>query len=105
MSLRAAFFSLLFFILLPASGQAALVKNLYEVTLPVAGQDRQLRNAAFEQAFVQVLVRVSGSSLSSTRIDLRLAPRYVQQYRYLVVKKPDAEQPAATSDTPPEYQL
>ncbi len=105
MSLRAAFFSLLLFILIPVSGQAALVKNLYEVTLPVAGQDRQLRNAAFEQAFVQVLVRVSGSSLSSTRIDLRLAPRYVQQYRYLVVKKPEAEQQPASSDAPPEYQL
>lgn len=106
MSLRTAFFALVLPLVLsiatPFSVQAAVVKNIYEVTLPVDGQDREIRNAAFEQAFIEVLVRVSGSSLASTRIDLRLAPRYVQQYRYLLVKDP---QTAETEQTEPRYQM
>ena len=72
---------------LPVITQAEVVKQLFEATVPVVSQDRDIRQAAFEQSFIQVLVRVSGSSQTPSHIDIKTASRYVQQYRYLVVEK------------------
>lgn len=83
---------------LPLSASAAVVKNMFEVSLPVASQDRSIRREAFEEAFVEVLVRVSGNSLAATRIDARQASRYVQQYRYLAL--PESAEPAGSGDAP-----
>ena len=82
---------LVFFItllmVLPDVVQAEVVKRLYETSLPVVSQDQQIRQAAFEQGFIEVLVRVSGSSETPAYIDIKTAARYVQQYRYLAAEK------------------
>jgi len=44
-----------------------------------------MRRAAFEQAFIEVLVRVSGNSEVVAELDIKSASKYVQQYRYLPV--------------------
>lgn len=72
---------------LPAVTQAEVVKRLFETSLPVVSQDRQIRQAAFEQGFIEVLVRVSGSSETPAQINIKTASRYVQQYRYLAVEQ------------------
>ena len=72
---------------LPVITQAEVVKQLFETTLPVVSQGKDIRQAAFEQGFIEVLVRVSGSSQTPSHIDIKTASRYVQQYRYLVVEK------------------
>lgn len=56
---------------------------MYEVTLPVISQDKKIRKAAFEQAFAEVLVRVSGNSMVTSQLNIKSASQYVQQYRYL----------------------
>ena len=66
---------------------AAEVQNMYEVLLPVTGQDQDNRHIAFEQGFTEVLVRVSGSS-KLAGINTAQAPSYVQQYRYVQLEKP-----------------
>ena len=80
---KAVFFAFILLFAAPLTSQATVVSKMYEVSLPVVSQEVPIRRAAFEQAFIQVLVRVSGSSLASTSIDLRMAPKFVQQYRYL----------------------
>ena len=97
MTLKAAFFAFILLISIPLSSQAAVVKDIYEVSLPVQSQASDIRRAAFEQAFIEVLVRASGNSLASTSIDVRKASRYVQQYRYL----PLPETKPAVGDTDP----
>ncbi|MDH5471506.1 MAG: DUF2066 domain-containing protein [Gammaproteobacteria bacterium] len=62
------------------------MKQLFETSLPVVSQDRDIRQAAFEQGFFEVLVRVSGSSQAPSHIDISTAAHYVQQYRYLVAE-------------------
>jgi uncharacterized protein len=73
--------------------QAAEVQNMYEVQMPVTDQNQESRSAAFEQGFVEVLVRVSGNS-KLTGINTAQAPGYVQQYRYLQLEKPATPEPA-----------
>lgn len=72
-----------------------IVKQMFEVSLPVVSQERDIRNAAFEQGFVDVLIRVSGSSQVASQIDSTRAARYVQQFRYLPLEQP-AESKTAT---------
>ncbi|MCW9013330.1 MAG: DUF2066 domain-containing protein [Gammaproteobacteria bacterium] len=76
---------------LPLIAQATVVEKMYEVSLPVINQERDIRRAAFEQAFIEVVVRVSGNSLASTQLDLKKAAAYVQQYRYLPLDEPVAQ--------------
>ena len=71
--------------LLPAISQATIVKRMYEVNLPVLSQDKKIQRAAFEQAFIEVLVRVSGNSEVVTELNIKSASKYVQQYRYLPI--------------------
>ena len=82
---------------MPLTSLAAVVSKMYEVSLPVVSQEVDIRRAAFEQAFIQVLVRVSGSSLASTSIDLRSAAKFVQKYRYLAL---DASQAVENNNLP-----
>ncbi|TNF36761.1 MAG: DUF2066 domain-containing protein [Gammaproteobacteria bacterium] len=78
---------LLIFCLLTAAfvTRAATVPRMFEVSLPVINQERDIRQAAFEQAFIEVLVRVSGNSQVPTQVDISRAASYVQQYRYLAL--------------------
>jgi hypothetical protein len=104
--LKSAFFAFIFLISIPLSAHSAVVEKIYELSLPVVSQQEDIRRAAFEQAFIEVLVRVSGSSLASTAIDVRQASRYVQQYRYLPIEESTAQQPATGSvASGPQYKL
>ena len=71
---------------------------MFEVSLPVISQDKNIRKAAFEQGFIEVLVRVSGNGTAAAQLDVRKAYRYVQQYRYQVLDKPVKQ--AETPDSP-----
>ncbi|MEJ1376448.1 MAG: DUF2066 domain-containing protein [Candidatus Sedimenticola sp. (ex Thyasira tokunagai)] len=62
------------------------MKGLYEVEVPVAGQETVQRNEAIRKAFGLMLVKVTGNRGVTERQELvdaiRKAPRYVQQYQY-----------------------
>lgn len=65
---------------------ATQMKGLYEVEVPVAGQETVQRNEAIRKAFGLMLVKVTGNRGVTARQELvdaiRKAPRYVQQYQY-----------------------
>jgi uncharacterized protein len=86
--LKTTIFRIIFILLLPLTSQATVVKHMFEVSLPVVSQDKGIRKAAFEQGFIEVLARVSGSSIAAAQIDVHNAFRYVQQYRYRLLDKP-----------------
>lgn len=93
---------------LPLTARAEMVKQLFETSLPVVSQDREVRQAAFEQGFAEILVRVSGSSEAASQIGAQAAAGYVQQYRYLAVeKKPEKKtaQPAENAEPEARYKL
>ena len=86
--------------------QAELVKQMYEVTLPVISQDKQIRTATFEQAFIETLVRVSGDSTVTSQLDIKLASKYVQQYRYLPLPEDkNTAKPVMLKMTQPKHLL
>jgi hypothetical protein len=72
--------------LLPMTGIAVGVQNLFEADVPVAGQQPELRAACMKTAMEKVLVRVTAQrdvlSRASVRSMLENPERYVQQYRY-----------------------
>ena len=85
-------FRYLLWLLLPSlfylqTAAAEQVAKLYEGEVPVIGQNSEARATGIQQAFAQVLVKVSGDRglLSNPQVDglLRRASSYVQQYRYL----------------------
>jgi len=82
MNRKTKFFSIFIFFILSLNVQASVIKHVYEVNLPVISQEKQIRGAAFEQGLIEVSVRVSGTSLAPTQIDLKKATRLVRQYRY-----------------------
>lgn len=82
MNPKTLFLSIIFLICLPFTLQAAVIEQVYEVTLPVVNQHNNVRNAAFEQGLVEVSIRVSGNSQAPAKIDLKKAPSLVSQYRY-----------------------
>jgi hypothetical protein len=75
-------------LLLPSGGivLAQAAAGLYQVQVPVAGQQADQRSQAISDAFVKVLVRVSGNRRIVSRGDLSgevaNASRYVQEYSY-----------------------
>jgi len=81
------------------SAQADTVKGLYESKILVTSQDRKERTEALRQAFMQILVRVSGrvdlvqsADYPNIQEAIELATRYAQQYRYLKYKpKPGSD--------------
>ncbi len=70
---------------------AVLVQDLYSVELPVADQTTSIRLTAFNEAFREVVVKVSGSQqaleLPGFKRPLNNSSRYVLQFRYLVRKE------------------
>lgn len=66
------------------------IANLYEASVPVESQDRELRTEAIRSAFREVLVRVSGRAelvdamaYPALQAAIESATRYAQQYRYV----------------------
>jgi len=101
MQIRTAVSGLILLLFVPLMARGEIVKQMFEVSLPVINQERDIRNAAFEQGFVDVLVRVSGSSQIASQIDTTLAARYVQQFRYLPLEQsPESENATAAGKTP-----
>ncbi len=82
MNPKTLFLSIIVLISLSFPLQAAVISQVYEVTLPVVNQQRDVRNAAFEQGLVEVSIRVSGSSMAPTQLDIKKATQMVSQYRY-----------------------
>jgi len=85
--------------LLPVTGYAAAGQDLFEVEVPVSGQQPVERKAAMRQALSTVLVRVTGQrelpGSGRVRPLLDTASQYVQQYRYFTVP----------GSTPPQLML
>lgn len=75
---------------------AVTVQDLFTVELPVADQTTSLRLESFNQAFRQVIVKVSGSddALSSPAFQrpMERSARYVKQFRYVNRSLPDDEE-------------
>ncbi|HEY9202663.1 MAG TPA: DUF2066 domain-containing protein [Gammaproteobacteria bacterium] len=82
MNCKTLFFSIILLLALSVKLQAAEIKHMYEVSLPVVSQEADARKAAFEQGLIEVSMRVSGSGLAPTQLDLSQASSLVQQYRY-----------------------
>ncbi|MCW8975807.1 MAG: DUF2066 domain-containing protein [Sedimenticola sp.] len=83
------FYLLLLLILLlgcSVTVSAGQVSGLYSAEVAVAGQSADQRTEGIIRAFAQMLVKVTGNRQIAQRPelqgDLKLAPRYVQQYRY-----------------------
>ncbi|MFV1983720.1 MAG: DUF2066 domain-containing protein [Thiohalomonadales bacterium] len=76
---------------LPVS--AEVVKRLYDVEIPVNSQNRKERTEAIKSGLAIVLVKVTGRSAVSELLELedvyRIAPQFVQQYRYRKMTKKD----------------
>ncbi len=79
-------------LLLPLAGHSAPVSGLYETVVTARGTDAEARQAAVQEAFRKVAVKLTGRSDAArspaVQSLLATAEAYVQQYRY-------SEQPAA----------
>lgn len=82
MNCKTLFLSMTLLLALSVRLQAAEIKHMYEVNLPVVSQEADARKAAFEQGLIEVSMRVSGSGLAPTQLDLSQAGSLIQQYRY-----------------------
>ena len=93
--------------LLSINAQASTINRMYEVSLPVVSQEAQIRRAAFEQALIEVSVRVSGTSLAPTQMNLNQATRMVRQYRYQAMTQEEVEAHMKQTRTlvEPKYKL
>ncbi|MCW8908099.1 MAG: DUF2066 domain-containing protein [Sedimenticola sp.] len=71
------------------SADASQVDGLYSAEVQVAGQSAEQRTEGIVRAFAEMLVKVTGNRTIAGRSELqealKLAPRYVQQYRYRLV--------------------
>jgi len=76
---------------LPVS--AEVVKRLYDIEIPVYSQNRKERTEAIKSGLAIVLVKITGRSAVSELFELedvyRIAPQFVQQYRYRKMTKKD----------------
>lgn len=105
---KSLFFSIIFLFSIAMDASALVIRHMYEVSLPVASQQKQVRVAAFEQGLIEVSMRVSGSSLAPTRLDLSQAPRMISQYRYYSLSAAEIEAYRKQSAPPmvvPKYKL
>ena len=82
MKRKVIFFNLFILFILSANVRASTIRHIYEVSLPVVSQEKQIRGAAFEQGLIEISIRVSGTSMAPTQVDLKQATRMVRQYRY-----------------------
>ncbi len=75
----------------PVTALAEVVKNLYDIEIPVFSQDKKERKAAIRAGLASVLVKVTGRSAVSELLELedvyRIAPQFVQQFRYRKMPK------------------
>lgn len=78
-----------FLALLPLCASAVVVDGLYEVKVPVLGQNQSEREEAVRAAFSRLLVRITGTpevlNREVTQTLLQKAAQFVQQYRYQLV--------------------
>ncbi len=83
-----------------SAASATILKNLYEVGVPVITQDAKERKQAIKQAFEILLVRVTGKrdlpQTATGQLMIKNARRYVSSFRYEILELPPVEQ------TPPE---
>jgi len=77
-------------LILTSMSRADVINDLYEVNVLVAGQTKEERNKSLQQAFMQILVRISGradiiksNDYPNIQGAIEVATRYAQQYRYL----------------------
>lgn len=82
MNRKSLFLGTILLLLISVKLQATDIKHMYEASLPVVSQDKDIRKAAFEQGLIEVSVRVSGTSLAPTQLNLSDAGRLISQYRY-----------------------
>ena len=85
---------------------ATILKNLYEVGVPVITQDAKERKQAIKQAFEVLLVRVTGKrDLPQTETGqamIKNARRYVSSFRYEMLELPPEEVVAEATEEPGE---
>jgi hypothetical protein len=74
---------------------AELVSDFYDVTLPVADETREVRNAAMADGLAEILVRQSGEGDILQKLAPPSATAYVKQYRYEPLSPPDPKDPNA----------
>ncbi|MDH5181596.1 MAG: DUF2066 domain-containing protein [Gammaproteobacteria bacterium] len=83
---------LLLLVCLSGQASAEVIKDLYEVQIPVKSQSREERFDALYEALIQVLIKVSGSTAMlanadpSTQLILQKPNNYIQQFRYRSVQ-------------------
>ena len=107
MNCKTLFFSAIALLLISASVQASSIKRMYEVSLPVVSQETLVRRTAFEQALIEVSVRVSGTSLAPTQLNLNQATQMVSQYRYQTMTEEEVDDYMKQTKAllPPKYKL
>lgn len=107
MKCKVIFFSLFVLFALSTQLQATVIKHIYEVSVPVVSQEKQVRRAAFEKGLVDVSVRVSGSSLTPGQLNLKQATRLIRQYRYKTMNQAEIEAYMETSGSlvAPKFKL
>jgi hypothetical protein len=91
--MKKIFFLYLFFVFSFHSAFAADASHLYQIEISVAAgaEDSALREAAFQQAWEQVLIRVSGKSqvlMQNPDLKKLNAANYVASYSYKALEKP-----------------
>ncbi|VAW67170.1 hypothetical protein MNBD_GAMMA09-3036 [hydrothermal vent metagenome] len=110
MNCKSLFLSIIL-LFIASHAQASSIKRMYEVSQPVVSQDKQIRNAAFEQGLIEVAMRVSGSSRAPAEIDLMVASQMISQYRYFIMSEKEINaymKQSASQGTPlekPRYRL
>lgn len=88
--------SLLIYCSLQQIAGAVMVEDLFTVEMPIADQTTSLRLEAFNEAFRQVVIKVSGSddALQSKAFERpsEQSARYVKQFRYINQSQPDEDE-------------
>lgn len=96
--LKFLIFALCIAIFSPAN--ATILKNLFEVGVPVMSQSGNDRKKASKEAFEILLVRITGrrdlASTETGQLMIENARRYVSSFRYEVLVEPVFDQPAVT---------
>ena len=99
MNLRALFF-IIFIFALPQSLLAIQVTNLYQAIVPVSDQSAATRAPAINNAFIQVLIKLTGDrNIRNNETTTQLtkdAKRFVQQFRYQQVQPKEGQEQATT---------
>ena len=76
---------------------AVRVTDLYQGTVPVSSQTQQERDQVLQQAFAQVLVKISGNKLTlenpSVKSHLNSASSLVQEFSYTPLHQPNEPKP------------